>query len=76
MNPDMQEAEGQKAADAARHSVRLMTRSGIAIMALGVVIIFLPSHSSHLVHRITGIFVIVGGLFVIGLGQSIRRRIR
>jgi uncharacterized membrane protein HdeD (DUF308 family) len=76
MNPDMQGAEDQKVAEVARRSARMLTRSGIAIMALGVLIIFLPSHSSHLVHRITGIFVIVGGLFVIGLGASIRRRVR
>jgi drug/metabolite transporter (DMT)-like permease len=45
-------------------------------MALGVVIIFLPSRNSHHVHQISGILVIVGGLFILGWATYFRRRLK
>jgi drug/metabolite transporter (DMT)-like permease len=76
MNLDAQGAGDQESADAARSSFRMMAWSGIAVMALGVVIIFLPSHNSHRVHQIAGIFVIVGGLCILGWATYFRRRLR
>jgi drug/metabolite transporter (DMT)-like permease len=76
MNLDAQGAGDQKSADAARSSFRMMAWSGIAVMALGVVIIFLPSRNSHHVHQISGILVIVGGLFILGWAMYFRRRLR
>ena len=76
MNSDVPGAQEQKAPDAARQAARIMTLAGLAIMALGVVYFFLPAHGSHLVHKIAGIAVVAGGLFVAGWGAQMRRRLR
>jgi hypothetical protein len=76
MNSDVPGAQEQKAPDAARQAARIMTLAGLAIMALGVVYFFLPAHGSHLVHKIAGIVVVAGGLFVAGWGAQMRRRLR
>jgi uncharacterized membrane protein HdeD (DUF308 family) len=74
MNPEMQ--QNQKAADVARATARLLTRVAAALIALGVLIMFIPSHGSHRLHQVSGILVIVGGLFLLGWTAYLRRRIR
>ncbi len=76
MNSDVPGAEEQQAAATVRQAARIMTLAGLAIIVLGVVYFFLPAHGSHVVHRIAGIVVVVGGLFVAGWGAQMRRRLR
>jgi uncharacterized membrane protein YccC len=58
---------------------RLRDRGGgtaAALIALGVLIMFIPSHGSHRVHQVSGILVIAGGLCLLGWTAYLRRRIR
>jgi uncharacterized membrane protein HdeD (DUF308 family) len=74
MNPEMQ--PNQKAADVARSGARLLVWVAAALIALGVLIMFIPSHGSHRLHQVSGILVIAGGLCLLGWTACLRRRIR
>jgi drug/metabolite transporter (DMT)-like permease len=74
MNPETQ--PDPKTAIFPRRATRRLTWTAAALMALGVVIIFIPSHESHWVHLISGIAAIVAGLNLLGWTAYFRRRLR
>jgi hypothetical protein len=53
MSPEMQ--QNQKAAGVARSGARLLIQVAAALIALGVLIIFIPSHGSHRPHQVSGV---------------------
>lgn len=72
MKPETQ--QDQKAADAGRDAVRIMTGAGAALIALGLLIMFIPG--SHRLHLVAGISAIVCGLVVLAMAADMRRRFR